>query len=255
VAGPGLTPGARSTGLLALGAAAAAAGYWRHLSPYSQALGTFPYRAPHPVEPGAVGDRPVVALTFDDGPNEPYTSQIAAILAARGAVATFFQVGRCVQRHPGVTAGLAAAGHVVGNHSFSHSFTRGWTTSVVRRELADAQEALVDELGRRPLLYRPPWLIRTAGVLDALRAEGMHPVSGTFCHPLEPLQPPARRIAALALAQVRPGGIVIFHDGYDDRGGNRSATVEAVEIVVDTLLERGYGFVTVDRLLGVPAYA
>jgi peptidoglycan-N-acetylglucosamine deacetylase len=254
VAGPGLTPGRRSSALLALGAVAAGATYWRHLSPYSQALGPFPFRAPRGTG-DALGDRPVVALTFDDGPNEPYTSQIAAILAARGAVATFFQVGRCVQRHPGVTAGLAAAGHVVGNHSFTHSFTRGWTTAVVRRELGDAQEALVGELGRRPLLYRPPWLIRTAGVLDAVRAEGLTAISGTFCHPLEPLQPAARRIARLALAQVRPGGIVIFHDGYDDRGGDRSATVEAVEIVVDTLLERGYGFVTVDRLLDVPAYA
>jgi hypothetical protein len=69
------------------------------------------------------------------------------------------------------------------------------------------------------------------------------------------VQPSAHRIPALTLAQVRPGGIVIFHDGYDDRGADRSATVGAVEIVVDELVERGYGFVTVDALLGLPAYA
>ena len=64
----------------------------------------------------------MVALTFDDGPNEPYTSQIADILAATGIRGTFFQVGVCVQRHPETTRRLYEAGHVIGNHSFRHRF-------------------------------------------------------------------------------------------------------------------------------------
>lgn len=102
----------------AAGAGLAGAAYWSFMSPYGQTLGAFPYRAR-----GLAGDK-VVALTFDDGPNEPYTSQIAAMIADRGVAATFFQVGRCVQRHPEVTRALVLAGHVIGNHSFSHRFTR-----------------------------------------------------------------------------------------------------------------------------------
>lgn len=235
--------------LLAAGAVAAAGtGYWRYMSSYSQSLGAFPYRGP------AAGERPVVALTFDDGPNEPYTFQVALALAERGAVGTFFQVGRCVQRHPGVTRDLAAAGHVVGNHSFSHAFTRGWRSGSVHDEVVRAEDALGHELGRRPLLYRPPWLVRTRGLFEVLDARGLHSVSGEFCHPLEPLQPSPRRIAARALATTRPGSILIFHDGYDDRGGRRASTVAAVAAVVDALADRGYGFVTVDGMLGLPAY-
>ncbi|MFN8193727.1 MAG: polysaccharide deacetylase family protein [Nocardioidaceae bacterium] len=233
---------------LAAGGCVAGAAYWRHMSPWSEALGPFPRRGP------AVGDRPQVALTFDDGPNEPYTSQIADVLAEARAAATFFQVGRCVQRHPGLTAELAAAGHTIGNHSLTHTFTRGWTRAAVAAEVDAAEDLVAAELGRRPLLYRPPWLIRTRAVLDVLDARGLRPLGGEFCHPLEPMQPSARAIARRALALARPGSILIFHDGWDDRGGRRDRTAAAVAEVVDTLGERGVELVTVDRLLGVPAY-
>lgn len=243
------------TSRAALGAAAAvttiaAGGYWRHMSPYSQALGAFPYRSRD-------NDRPerTVALTFDDGPNEPYTSQVSAILAARNVSATFFQVGRCVERHPDVTRDLASAGHVIGNHSYSHSFGSGWKRPDLTREVDHAQEVFAEHLGHVPALYRPPWLIRTSATFDVLGGHSLRPVSGEFCHALEPLQPSPERIARRALAKARDGGILIFHDGYDDIGGARANTVAAVEIVVDSLTNRGFRFVTVAELLGIPAYA
>ena len=223
--------------------------YWRHLSPYSQALGAFPQEAPRPAA------RPSVALTFDDGPNEPFTSQIAEVLAARGIPGTFFQVGLCVRRHPEATRDLAAAGHTIGNHSYSHRWQRGWRVADLREEIQRAEDTLSDELGRRPLLYRPPWLLRTSALFQVLSERGLQPVSGEFCHPLEPFQPSGGRIAARAERRARPGRILIFHDGYDARGGNREQTVGAVERLADRLLERGYEFTTVDRLLEVPAYA
>jgi peptidoglycan/xylan/chitin deacetylase (PgdA/CDA1 family) len=105
---------ARRAGAAAVGAVVATGLYWVFLSPYSQLFGRYPWR-------GRDGQR-IVALTFDDGPNEPYTSQIAEVLKDRGVRATFFQVGWCVQRSPTTTAALAAAGHVIGNHSLSHRF-------------------------------------------------------------------------------------------------------------------------------------
>ena len=229
-----------------LAAAAVSVGYWTMMSPYSQLLGPFPYRA------GTAGK--VIALTFDDGPNEPYTSQIADMLARSGIVATFFQVGECVDRYPQVPARLARDGHVIGNHSHSHRFSGCLTHGSQRSQTRAAQHALTRALGRTPALYRPPWLLRTPTLPAMLREHGLSPVSGEFCHALEVFQPPARWIARRALAKARPGAILIFHDGFDARGGNRANTVAAVAIVITELARRGYSFVTVDTLLGIPAY-
>lgn len=245
---PGGRPGAHRLlgGGLAAGAAAAlGAGYWVCMSPQSQALGTFPYRA------RVTGK--VIALTFDDGPNEPYTSQIADLLGERGVRATFFQVGRAVLRHPEVTRRLADGGHVVGSHGYTHEFTNYLRKETLARDVRQGLEALVS-VGVRPALYRPPWLLRIPSLPGILRAHGMTVVSGEFCHPLEVLQPRAELIARTALAKARPGSILIFHDGFDGRGGNRASTVAAARIVVDHLLREGYSFTTVDALLGVPAY-
>jgi peptidoglycan-N-acetylglucosamine deacetylase len=224
---------------------AAGAAYWLCLSPYSQALGAFPYRGRAPGRP--------VALTFDDGPNEPYTSQIADFLARRRIRATFFQVGRAVLAQPEVTRRLVADGHVIGNHGYTHELTNYLSRATLARDVRQGQEALAT-IGLRPALYRPPWLLRTPGLGGVLRHEGLHAVSGEFCHPLEVCQPRPRLIAERVLARVRPGAIVIFHDGFDGRGGNRASTVAAVRLVVSELERRRYEFVTVDQLLGLPAY-
>lgn len=236
-----------AVGSSALGATA----YWTLMSPYSQALGPFPYRATHRTP----RLQKTVGLTFDDGPNEPYTSQIAAFLDERAIKATFFQVGSCVQRHPDVTIALAEAGHVIGNHSYSHNFARCWSRRAIEKEMAQAQEVFRHHLGRQPVLYRPPWLARTPALFDVMRERLLQPVSGEFCHALEVFQPSAERIARRAIAKIRAGSLLIFHDGYNARGGDRRRTVAAVKIVVERLTAQGYCFETVDRMLGSPAYS
>lgn len=226
--------------------AGAGAAYWSLFSSYSQLLGPFPHR-------GRTEEK-VVALTFDDGPNEPYTSQIADILLAASAPATFFQVGQCARRHPEVTARLLREGHVIGNHSLTHTMRRCLRHGEQRQETVATQAILTGISGRRPALYRPPWLLRTPSLFRVLAEQGLHPVAGVFCHAFEVFQPDPARIARRALAKVRPGTILIFHDGFDARGGNRAHTVAAVATVVNTLSDLGYRFVTLDELLGVPAY-
>lgn len=222
-------------------------GYWALLSSYSQLICSFPFR-------GTSGTDPVVALTFDDGPNEPFTSQIADFLHENDIRATFFQVGMCVERFPLVSGRLVRQGHVVGNHSYSHRLGRCARSQVQQVETADAQRVLAQATGRVPMLYRPPWLLRTPTLPRVLRREGLHPVSGVFAHAFEVFQPSAQRIARRSLAKVRPGSILIFHDGFDSRGGDRANTVAAVKIVVDELRRRGYRFTTIDQLLQIPAY-
>jgi peptidoglycan-N-acetylglucosamine deacetylase len=220
--------------------------YWAFLSPYSQIFGPYPWR-------GRYNER-VVAITFDDGPNEPYTSQIADILSNRRVRATFFQVGRCVERSPATTAALAAAGHVIGNHSLSHRFRTYLQPGAFRREIDRTQQILTQTLGREPLLVRTPWLWRQPAILSMFQRRNLTPISGLFCHALEVFQIDSARIARRAISKTRPGTILIFHDGFNARGGVRAETVEAVEVTIDALVDRGYRFVTVDELLGIPAY-
>ena len=219
--------------------------YWLFMSPYSQVLGPFPYRA-------ASAER-VVALTFDDGPNEPYTSQIADFLDLHNVKATFFQVGRAVARHPQTTARLAAGGHVIGHHGYAHRFSRYLRQETLAADMQQGLDVFAAH-GLRPALYRPPWLLRIPGLHEIASRHRLRVISGEFCHALEVFQPAPHRIARRALAKSRPGAILIFHDGFDGRGGNRASTVDAVKIVVAGLISRGYRFTTVDRLLDLPAY-
>ncbi len=241
---PARHPAAAALAVLATGLTVAArAG----LGPTSQVFGSFPFRAP-------TSER-TVALTFDDGPNEPWTSRLLDTLADKGVPATFFQVGRCARRHPEVTRRVVAEGHVLGNHSESHTFSRYATEPTQRREVERGRATLREVSGREPLLYRPPWLCHWPWVLRGIAGTGSQVVSGTFASPFELFQPRPEVLVAGAVRRARPGAIVILHDGREARGGDRRASVAAVGPLVDRLRDSGYSFTTVDRLLGVPAYA
>ena len=233
-------------GPLGVALAAVGLGYWTAYRPTSQTFGPFPYQAEV--------SEPLVALTFDDGPNEPYTSWLLDLLDERGVRATFFQVGRCAERFPSASRRVVESGHVLGNHSYSHQFSGYFREPSQRREIERSQQALAAVTGVVPALYRPPWLCHWPWVLRSIRDHGLQVVSGLFGHPLELVQPPAMIMAASAVKITRPGSIVIFHDGFDARGGRRDQSVAAIGPLIDELSGRGYRFVTVDQLLGVPAY-
>jgi len=232
--------------------------WWAGFGPRTQMWGAFPYRAPSPGLAGpppleGVADDRVVALTFDDGPNEPWTGQLLDVLAAKDVRATFFQVGRCAERFPSTTRRVVEEGHVLGNHSLNHAFTSYLRHPRQREEVARAQEVLHRVSGVLPSLYRPPWLCHWPWVLRTVEGAGLQVVSGTFGHPLEVFQPAATRMTAGTAQRVRPGSIMIMHDGREARGGDRSQTVASVGPLIDQLREAGYTFTTVDRLLGVPS--
>lgn len=220
--------------------------YWLFMSPYSQVFGDFPWKAKK--------DEKVIALTFDDGPNEPYTTQIVNFLNERNVKATFFQVGKCIEKYPDTTRKIIQSGHVVGNHSLSHAFHLYLTHPKFETELIKCQEIVKKYTGKTPALFRPPWLWRQPRLLSTLRKHKLQPVSGEFCHSLEVFRIDGFKIARATLKKVKPGAIIIFHDGFDSRGGDRTQTVKAVKIVVDELIARGYKFATIDKLLNLKAY-
>ena len=233
---------AAGVGVSALGVAA----YWAGFRPRSQLFGSFPYEAET--------EEKVVALSFDDGPNEPYTSRLLDTLDAYEVRATFFQVGRCAQRFPSATRRVVQSGHVLGNHSYSHSFTRYLKQPRQEVEIIRSQEIFYSITGVTPALYRPPWLCHWPWVMSTLRHHGLQVISGTFAHPLEIFQPAATKLTDSAARLARPGTILIFHDGREARGGPRDQSVAAIGPLIERLTDRGYRFTTVDQLLGISAY-
>jgi peptidoglycan-N-acetylglucosamine deacetylase len=183
---------------------------------------------------GKPGPLPV-ALTFDDGPWPNSTGQILAILAQRRTPATFFVVGRQAQRYPDLVRWELAAGMAVGSHSWSHPqpFDR-LPVARLRDEITHGRRVL-EPLGVRPVGFRPPGGAASATVLAAAQGLGER----TVLWSVDPAdwQPgvTADQLVWRVLAAVRPGAIVLLHDG----GGDRSATVAALPAIIDGLRRLG----------------
>lgn len=196
----------------------------------------------------------VVALSFDDGPNEPYTGAIADILDKFRVRATFFQVGENAERFPETVKRLVNSGHVIGNHSYGHSIIEPIRHPDFEEEIQKTQEIIFKITGKTPILFRPPWFFRQPKMLKTAEKHHLVTVTGTFSSYCEVFQMPGERIAGSALKKIRPGAIIVFHDGYDNKGADRSETVKAVEIVISSILKDGYRVATIPELLGISAY-
>ncbi|HMS31748.1 MAG TPA: polysaccharide deacetylase family protein [Candidatus Saccharibacteria bacterium] len=210
----------------------------------------WPYRIPRMIKT----NKKVVAITFDDGPNPPYTDSILDFLSANNVRATFFVVGKCSEKHPGLLNRMLKDGHQIANHSQSHKFSNYLRSLDFSLEIEKSQNTIKKITGNKPRYIRLPWLFRTPLIVKYIRSRKLNLVGGRFCHPLEILQINPAKIADRAFKIIKPGSIIIFHDGFDSRGGDRSKTVEAVKILIPKLRESGYQFVTVAELAGSRAY-
>jgi len=191
------------------------------------------------------GAAPEVALTFDDGPNPPYTGQILGILARYQVPATFFCVGLQASAHPADIAGMAAAGHGLGNHTWSHPFLPDLTRAQLAEQLDRTDEAVSRAAGgREPGPFRPPYGSRSPDVLRWLDERGS-PIVLWDVDPSDWARPGAVVIAGRVLTQARPGTIILMHDG----GGDRSQTVAALPLIIEGLLDRGFRFTLAAALL------
>ena len=116
------------------------------------------------------------ALTYDDGPNDPYTQQLLDVLARHDIRATFFLIGRFVRQRPDIARAIRAAGHLVGNHTMTHPVLLFQSPKRVRDELAGCNAAIEDALGEEVRIFRPPHGASRPDVLRAARELGLTPV-------------------------------------------------------------------------------
>lgn len=206
---------------------------------------------PHLLTPGCVwrGSSAArrIALTFDDGPDPTWTPRILDALGERGVRGTFFLIGERAARAPGVVRAIAAGGHEIANHSWSHRSLWLCGPRQTDAEIGRAHGVLGDLTGEAPRHFRPPWGMVNAAMFGALRHYGERCIFWSIQS--EGLRPqPAAAQAAHVLRRARPGAIVDLHDA-DGVPGAAARLGEALPRMIDGLRAAGYDFATVADLL------
>ena len=199
-------------------------------------------------------DQKLIALTFDDGPNPTYTPQVLKILNDHQVKATFFLIGQQAQAYPELVQQIKARGHGLGNHSFSHAFNLSlMPREEIRREILKAQEVLFRITGEYPTLFRSPMGWVSEDLIAVCRELNLPIINGSIKAGDVSL-PGTEYILSAVLDWVQAGDIIILHDA----GGfgfyrDRTQTLQALPVILETLKERGYRFVTVPELLLGPS--
>jgi len=228
-------------GTAAVAAAAVTAGY-QSMSPTGQWYGhTFT---------GLARGTKQLALTYDDGPNDPHTLRLLEVLVKHNVHATFFLIGRFVQQRPDIVRQIVEAGHVVGNHTFTHPLLTLKSAVEVRKELTNCRSALQDAIGEHSRLFRPPFGGRRPAVLRVARELGLQPVMWNVTG-YDWTAPPAEVIEQKVSRQIHGGDVILLHDGgHRQIGADRSQTVVATDHLIARYKSEGYEFVTIQQMLG-----
>jgi peptidoglycan/xylan/chitin deacetylase (PgdA/CDA1 family) len=182
--------------------------------------------------------RNAVALTFDDGPHPTYTDAVLDMLADAGVRATFFLVGRDVERHPQVARRIVAEGHAVGGHSYDHTVITGQSPAQLAADLRRCRGVIADATGRDTVLFRPPKGEVNFASIRRVCGLGYRLVhwSATFSDYLQDGTAPL--LARIERNGVRAGDILLFHD-------HNPWTVEALAVMIPAWKQRGLQFATV----------
>jgi peptidoglycan/xylan/chitin deacetylase (PgdA/CDA1 family) len=194
----------------------------------------------------------MVALTFDDGPNPRTTPAVMQILASHGLHGTFFEVGKAIVKEPAVVRALDAAGDQLGNHSYHHD-SWSWLEPSYP-ELQKTQRAFEQAIGKCPGLYRPPHGYRTPFIAHIVDDHQMKMVlwnvsAGDWA------TTDAQLVARRVLDKVKPGSIILLHDGLDGNvTADRSVVARALPMILDGLAAKGLHPVRLDQLIGGHAF-
>ena len=193
----------------------------------------------------------IAALTFDDGPDEPWTRQILDILRQEGVLATFFVLGEKAKSYPEMVQLIADEGHDVGNHTMSHRILTHRGTAFAHHEIARASETIAKACGQRPALFRAPHGFKSPSIRPILKEQGLKLIPWTKgLWEIDGAKKPTllkrfrKRFSKLE--------ILLLHDGVDSALTlkDRSATVETLPGIIAEYRRRGYRFMSIGELIG-----
>jgi peptidoglycan/xylan/chitin deacetylase (PgdA/CDA1 family) len=189
-------------------------------------------------------DGPYIAITFDDGPHKEYTPKLLDELKKRKIKATFFLVGQCVAEYPDIVKRMVDEGHEVANHSWNHPALTKLGADGVRKQMENTNDAIRKACGVTPTLMRPPYGA-TSAILNRRFAEdfGMKVILWSV-DPLDWKYRNSSKVYNSIVQNTHPGAIILAHDIH-------ATTVAAMPETFDTLLSKGYKFVTVSELIAM----
>jgi peptidoglycan/xylan/chitin deacetylase (PgdA/CDA1 family) len=187
-------------------------------------------------------DGPYIAITFDDGPSPVLTPRLLDILKEKGVKATFFVVGENAQNHPDILARAVAEGHEIGNHSWSHPQLSKISEARLQEEISNTSDAIFKATGKKPALLRPPYGAVNHHVRQVIQDQYRMKIIFWSVDPLDWKRPGATAVSQRILAGAKPGAIILSHDIH-------AGTVDAMAATINSLLEKGYRFVTVSELI------
>ncbi len=183
--------------------------------------------------------RKAIALTIDDGPSPIYTPQVLRLLEKYKVKATFSMIGTEVEANRGVARDVAAAGHVIANHTWTHPDLALLGPTAIAEQMDRTSQAIHHVTGRVPTLFRAPYGAWSRAVFQHCAKTGMTPVDWSV-DPRDWARPGVSSIVSNIMHNTRTGSIILEHDG----GGDRAETVAALKIVLPRLLAEGYHFHT-----------
>jgi len=194
-----------------------------------------------------------VALSFDDGPDPEVTPAVLDALARHGARATFFTIGQSLDAHPRLARRLLSEGHELGNHSWRHSRWDSFRGVHEQAQEIERGERAIAATAGRPAqpLYRPPFGIKSPQLVLAASERRLVMVAWSL-HSRDTHARDPKWIAERVLKRIRPGDIVLMHDGHDLPGRHRPACAPAVSLILQGLREKQLECVTVSELLHAP---
>ncbi len=229
-------------GLAAVGAGAVVFAGYHTMAPRSQLYGsTFI---------GTARDRRELALTFDDGPNDPYTLQLLEVLAKHSVKATFFLIGKFVDQRPDIVREVVSAGHVVANHTYTHPNLIFKTQPEFRDELSRCERALDNAVGENhAALFRPPFGGRRPAVFRTLKKSALKPILWSVTG-FDWSAKSSDEIERKVTKHVRGGDVILLHDGgHLAFGTDRSYTVTATDHLIAGYKSEGYSFPTIPEMI------
>jgi peptidoglycan-N-acetylglucosamine deacetylase len=189
-------------------------------------------------------DQPFIAMTFDDGPSSANTPRLLEILKQRNIKATFFLIGENAASNPDLVRQILADGHEIGNHSWTHPQLSKLSDDRVTAEISKTQDAIKEASGFTPTLLRPPYGAITARQREWIESQFGLSIILWSVDPFDWKRPGASVITQRILSQVRPGAIILSHDIHKQ-------TVDAMPATLDSLIAKGYKFVTVTQLISM----
>ncbi len=189
-----------------------------------------------------------VALTFDDGPSTE-TEDLLDVLQQENVKATFFLVGKNVEKYPETARRIVRENHAIGNHSFSHPNYLFTGAKRTRRELEKTQKIIENTTGITPRIARPPYGVRSKAYFAAAKALNLRTIQWSDTG-FDWKSLTAQKIAEKVLETAQADSIILLHDGDCAEKANRTATVEAIPLIVKGLQEKGLQVAPLAELLG-----